>query len=87
MRFRSDRTAFGNCPPASGKPAAFLRRAATIMAGLACDRRIKACVERLPAFVTPDTDVRRSSNLASLTSVIFDTENETLRTTDLPMMR
>jgi hypothetical protein len=58
-----------------------------MMAGRACDRRTNACVERLLAFATSDMDVCSCSNLASLTSVIFDTENENLRTTDPPIMR
>jgi hypothetical protein len=58
-----------------------------MMPGRACDRRTNACVARLLAFATSDTDVCSCSNLASLTSVIFDTENENLRTTDPPIMR
>jgi hypothetical protein len=58
-----------------------------MMAGRACDRRTNACVERLLASATSDADVCSCSNLASLTSVIFDTENENLGTTDPPIMR
>ena len=47
-----------------------------MMTGRACDRRTNACVEGLLAFATSDTDVCSCSNLASLTSVIFDTENK-----------